>query len=70
MEQDKRLQQVRAFNRVLNTPDGKLLMEELRLLVDGSLFGVDPQETAYRVGRHSVYKELKRLQEMNHDQDS
>ena len=68
MSDNKRVQELMAFNRVLNTPDGKMLMEEIKYLCDGKLMGVNPETTAYNVGRRDVYKELLRLQEAKHDE--
>lgn len=51
------------IQNVLQTPDGEVLMEELRLEWDGlTLLGPDPQKTGYNVGKRDCYKFLEALQ--------
>jgi hypothetical protein len=55
-----RVERLSAFRRVLNTPDGKLLMAELEELCDPEiLFESDPYVMAAAVGARDIYKLLK-----------
>ena len=56
-------------SRVLNTEDGKRLLDILRQMYDMPLLGPDPQETAYRLGGYDLYRSLVRMKEYNEQVD-
>lgn len=54
-----------AVARVLNSADGKLLLEAVErefMPAPKRLIGANPQETAYRVGAYDVVVYLKEMQ--------
>lgn len=62
---DERERTVARIRNLLNTDDGKLLLQEMEAAYDGPLMGDTTDKTAYNVGRRDVYIELKRLAEMD-----
>jgi len=66
LEELKRKGQV--VRRVLNTPDGKELVEVLERTFQQRMFDVDPAKMAYKVGQYELVEYLKTLARMkNHD---
>ena len=59
----ERVSQLEAFKRLLNTPDGELLVEELSLTWDQfTLIGETEQMTAYNVGLRDAFKFIQMIQ--------
>ena len=52
---------------LLNTDDGKLLLEEMNSMSGGSLMGADPQQTGYKVGKRELYEWMLRIAESKND---
>jgi hypothetical protein len=60
MDRKYRLKQM---HHCLNTPEGRILMEEMEKLLDGAdLFHTDPLEMAKRCAERDVYKLLESLE--------
>ncbi len=58
-QSQERLEELLAFERVLNTDDGQRLIEELSINWDGfTIMGETPQETGHRVGLRDAFKYL------------
>ena len=55
--------------RVLNTEDGKRMLDILKQAYDQNIFSSDPHETAYRLGGFDLYRYLVRMQEYNEQLD-
>lgn len=62
MDQAKRNNILRACERALNTPDGKLLMQEIQDTLDPYTLGSDkPTRVVYLAGQRDAYKFIERL---------
>lgn len=61
-QSDERQHNLARMQATLSTPDGEILMEELRLAWDlPKLLGATEQETAYNCGARDCYKFLDML---------
>ncbi len=60
----ERLEQLEAIKRLLNTPDGDMLLDELEVEWDSfRLMGDDPYKTAYKVGMRDAFRFLIALKQ-------
>lgn len=65
---ESRLRDMQRMKQLLNTQDGKVLLDELGDLYDPfSLMGNSPEATAYAVGQRDVYKFLREVQTGDYD---
>ena len=63
-EQSSREKVLGTIARLLKTPDGEILMEELRIMWDlPTLLGDTPEFTAHNVGQRDAYYYLQWLRD-------
>lgn len=61
-QSQERAEELKAFERLLGTPDGQMLLDELAANWDGwTLMGESVQETAYKIGLRDAFKYLVSL---------
>jgi len=61
MTDEARLTMAQTYARIFDTPDGQLVLEDMRRSYDGSCFDANPTVMAWKTGRREPYLDIRAI---------